>query len=104
MKTPAQYRHDFSELAALDGKSLDADNAASLKENLTQLENQIALDLHTLGAQYQARAISQLNNTNLKGGKGKAAAEKKLQDEQTARLKPYQEILEQVKEQIKKLE
>jgi hypothetical protein len=104
MKTPAQYRHEYSGIDALDVKSLDVKGVENFKENLVQLENQIALDVHTLSAQYQARAISQLNNTNLKGGKGKAAVEKKLQDEQTARLKPYQDVLEQVKELIKKLE
>jgi hypothetical protein len=100
MKTPAQYHFELSELKAAKAKGLDATGQSDLMDKLTRIENQLTLDIHSLGVQFRGRAVSQLGNTNLKAGKGKKTAEKRLQEDQTSRLKPYQGILDQVKEMI----
>jgi hypothetical protein len=104
MKTPAQYQHEFNELTAIQLKDLDESARKELIEKLTHLENQVALDLRSLSVQFQARAISQLNNSNFKAGKGKATAEKQLMEDQNSKLKPYQDILEKIKDLVKKPE
>jgi hypothetical protein len=104
MKTPAQYQHEFNELTAIQLKDLDESARKELIEKLIHLENQVALDLRSLSVQFQARAISQLNNSNFKAGKGKATAEKQLMEDQNSKLKPYQDILEKIKDLVKKPE
>ena len=100
MKTPAQYKFELTELEAEKAKVLDSTGKSDLMDKLTSIENQLALDIHSLSVQYRGRAVSQLGNTNLKDGKGKKTAEKRLHEEQTSRLTPYQDILDQVKEII----
>ena len=104
MKTPAQYQHDLTDLAAVKVKGLDDTGRKEHLEKLTQLESQVALDLRSLRHQFQSRAVSQLNSTTNKAGKGKATAEKRLQGDEHARLDPYQVILDQLKEMIKQME
>jgi hypothetical protein len=104
MKTPAQYQHELAELTAIQSKDLDESALIEWTEKLNHLENQVALDLRSLSVQFQARAISQLNNSNLKAGKGRATAEKQLLEDQNSKLKPYQDILEKIKELVKKPE
>jgi len=100
MKTHAQYKFELAELEAAKAKGSDSTGQLDIMDKLTSIENQLALDIHSLGVQYRGRAVSQLANTNLKDGKGKKTAEKRLQEEQTSRMKPYQDILDQVKEMI----
>jgi pantothenate kinase-related protein Tda10 len=104
MKTPAQYQHELTELTSTQPKDLDESAQKEWIEKLTHLENLVALDLRSLSVQFQARAISQLNNSNFKAGKGKATAEKQLLEDQNSKLKPYQDILEKIKELVKKPE
>jgi hypothetical protein len=104
MKTPAQYQHELAEFTAVPLKDLDESARKDVIEKLTHLENQVALDLRSLSVQFQARAISQLNNSNFKAGKGRATAEKQLLEDQNSKLKPYQDILEKIKELVKKPE
>lgn len=103
MKTPAQYLFELSEIEATKTKGVETTGQSDLLDKLTRIENQLTLDIHSLGVQYRARAISQLNNTRLKAGKGKKTAEKRLQEEQESRLKPYQDILDRVKEMIQSM-
>lgn len=104
MKTPAQYQHELNNLLEVNIKSLDAAGKKAHLEKLTHLEGQVALDLRSLRVQFQSRAVSQLNNTTVKAGKGKASAEKKLLDEEHNRLDPYQSIHDKLKELIKAAE
>ncbi len=104
MKTPAQYQHELLELTTVQVKDLDESGRKEHLEKLTHLENQVALDLRSLRVQFQSRAVSQLNNTAIKAGKGKSTAEKRLLDEEHSRLDPYQSILDKLKEMIKEIE
>lgn len=104
MKTPAQFQHDLAELSAIQVKELDAAGRKEHLGKLVQLESEVALDLRSLRVQFQSRAVSQLNNITNKAGKGKATAEKRLQDEEHARLDPYQSILDKLKDLIKQME
>jgi pantothenate kinase-related protein Tda10 len=104
MKTPAQYQHELTELTSTQPKDLDESAQKEWIEKLTHLENLVALDIRSISFQFKARAISQLNNSNFKAGKGKATAEKQLLEDQNSKLKPYQDILEKIKELVKKPE
>jgi hypothetical protein len=103
MKTPAQFQHELLELSSVKVKELNDTGRKEYLEKLTQLESEVALDLRSLRVQFQARAVSQLNNTTNKAGKGKSTAEKRLMDEEHSRLDPYQSILDKLREMIKEI-
>jgi hypothetical protein len=103
MKTPAQFQHELLELSSVKVKELNETGRKDYLEKLTRLESEIALDLRSLRVQFQARAVSQLNNTTNKAGKGKSTAEKRLMDEEHSRLDPYQSIMDKLKEMIKEI-
>jgi len=89
MKTPVQYQHEVEQ-------ALVADNGNPSLEQLTNLEHSLQMDLHALQVQFRGRSTSQIGRMSNQGGKSRAEGEKRLEDEKTARLKPYQDLLEKV--------
>ena len=96
MKTPIQYQHE------LDQALIDEAGKPSV-DKLMALESSLQMDLRALQFQFMGRSTSQIGRTSNKGGRERAEGEKRLEDEKTARLKPYEELLEKVKESIQAL-
>ncbi len=97
MKTIAQYQHSIEEI---DG--LPKTEKSQALARLTELENELMFDIHSLKTQYQGRALSN-QNFGHKPGKERAEKEKLLNEEKTTRVKPYEEILGIILEKLAKL-
>ncbi len=110
MKTTAQYRHDIQAIHPDEIKTegLTADQArANLDEAEAQLraiERALNLDLHALRSQFQGRA-SALNIQNAKkSGRNRAEDEERLQEEETSRLAPYEDVKKEIEAALQKIE
>jgi hypothetical protein len=62
------------------------------------------MDLRALQVQFLGRSISQIGRMSNQGGKTRAEGNKRIEDEKTARLKPYQDLLAKVHETITSLQ
>lgn len=93
MKTPIQYQHE------LDQALIDEAGKPSM-DKLMALEASLQMDVRALQFQFMGRSTSQIGRTANKGGRERAEGEKRLEDEKVSRLKPYEDLLEKVKESI----
>jgi superfamily II DNA or RNA helicase len=91
MKSPVQYSHELED-ALKEGPNS--------KAKLTQLEQSLQLDLHALRMQFKGREVSALQQSARKSGSEKAEQQKRLAEENEARTKAYQELLDQVKKAL----
>lgn len=94
MKTPVQYQHEIDQAMA-------AENGKPSQEQLVAIERSLQMDIRALQVQFLGRSTSQIGRMSNQGGKTRAEGEKRLDDEKTARLKPYQELLEKILTELK---
>jgi hypothetical protein len=103
MKTPKQYEYDLAALREALNTAAQAGQKKAVAEQAAHLEGQLALDLRSLQAQYRARAVSHISTAAKQAGKDKAAADRRLADEETERLEPYRKLLEAVRSLLKEV-
>jgi hypothetical protein len=105
MKTLAQYQHEFTELKLEElGPETSAEQTAQVEARLKEIENSLSLDIHALKAQFQGRAVSLAGQMSRRSGKAHSEEEQRLDSERNARLKPLQDLHEQMQTWIEKLE
>jgi hypothetical protein len=92
MKTPIQYQHEVDQLLGQGKPS---------PESFIELERNLQLDIHALKMQFTGRAASALKNNSHQSGKERAEVQERLDEEKEKRIKPYQDLLDKVKENIK---
>ncbi len=101
MKTPVQYEHDLTALREMLQASAPAEQKKAVVEQATRLEGQLALDIRSLQAQFRSRAVSRIASAAKKAGKDIASADRKLAEEESARLEPYRKLIESVRALLK---
>jgi len=114
MTTAAQYQHKIQELD-LDALKSGADSQAvqATGDTLRQIEQDIQREIRVIQIQYQSRidaanrgGSSQIMVSNRQTGSERRRAEQveKLEAERDAKIRPYQEILDQVTEHLRELD
>lgn|GEM_PF-6794719 len=101
MKTPVQYEHDLTALREMLKASAPTEQKKMAVEQAAHLEGQLALDIRSLQAQFRSRAVSRIASAAKQAGKEKASADRKLAEEENARLEPYRKLLEAVRALLK---
>ena len=106
MKTPYQYKSLLGELG-LDQVTTEGitgaeaqkvvDRLAEIHTHLKDLETSLNMDMHALRSQYQGRIAALKITTH---HKSKVEEEHRVEEEQNAKLAPYDEVKSQLQAQL----